>query len=101
MKLMDSFWKQYELDLQELRVSFLGWSLGYAREPKPEYLHLFLWDPQEEFCLINDKYGRAFVKRHVGSKTFYALNWFAFIFSYHLIISIFIKALNPIRILKR
>ena len=26
----------------------------------PEYRHLFLWDHQKEFCIVNSRYGRSF-----------------------------------------
>ena len=32
MKLTDTFWKSYELDLQEAKISYLNWAIGYARE---------------------------------------------------------------------
>jgi hypothetical protein len=60
MKLNDRFWKAYELDLQEIRLSYLSYCIGYAKEPKPEYRHLFLWDHQDQFCPIISRYGRAF-----------------------------------------
>ena len=60
MKLTDIFWKEYELDLQELKLSYLNWAFTQARAPNPKFGHLFLWDHQEEFCIINSRYGRAF-----------------------------------------
>lgn len=60
MKLTDTFWKLYELDLQEAKISYLNWAIGYAREPRQEFWHLFLWDHQEEFCIVNSRYGRSF-----------------------------------------
>jgi len=60
MKLTDIFWKEYELDLQEVKISYLNWAIGYAREPKQEYRHLFLWDHQKDFCIVNSRYGRSF-----------------------------------------
>ena len=60
MKLNDSFWKHFELDLQKIKLAYLNWAIGYAREPKPKYRHLFLWDHQEEYAVINSRYGRAF-----------------------------------------
>jgi integrase len=60
MNLNDSFWKLFELDINEIRLSFLSYCIGYAREPKPKYRHLFLWDHQNCFCPINSRYGRAF-----------------------------------------
>lgn len=60
MKLTDTFWKGYELDLQEVKISYLNWAIGYAREPRQEYRHLFLWDHQKEFCIVNSRYGRSF-----------------------------------------
>jgi hypothetical protein len=35
MKLNDSFWKHFELDLQEIKLAYLNWAIGYAKEPKP------------------------------------------------------------------
>jgi len=61
MKLTDIFWKEYELDLQEVIISYLNWAIGYARGPKQEYRHLFLWDHQKDFCIVNSRYGRSFV----------------------------------------
>ena len=60
MKLTNSFWWHLELDLAELRLNFLNYAIGYAREPVPKYRHLFLWDYQKDFCIINSRYGRAF-----------------------------------------
>lgn len=66
MTLNDSFWKHFELDLQEIKLSYLNWAIGYAREPKAEYRHLFLWDHQEKYVVINSRYGRAFNYSHYG-----------------------------------
>ncbi len=60
MQLNDSFWRHFELDLQEIKLAYLNWAIGYAREPKPEHRHMFLWDHQEAFCIINSRYGRSF-----------------------------------------
>jgi len=60
MMLNESFWRHFELDLQEIKLAYLNWAIGYAREPKPEYRHLFRWDHQDCFCIINSRYGRAF-----------------------------------------
>ena len=60
MKLTDTFWKLYELDLQEVKLSYLNWAIGYAPEPRQEFWHLFLWDHQEEFCIVDSRYGRSF-----------------------------------------
>ena len=60
MELNDSFWKHFELDLQEIKLSYLNWTIGYAKEPRVEYRHLFQWDHQDRFCPINSRYGRAF-----------------------------------------
>ena len=53
MTLTDLFWKHFELNLQKIKLSYLNWSIGYAREPKPEFVHLFLWNHQDHFCVIN------------------------------------------------
>jgi hypothetical protein len=60
MMLNESFWRHFELDLQEIKLAYLNWAIGYAREPKPEYRHLFRWEHQDCFCIINSRYGRAF-----------------------------------------
>ncbi len=60
MQLSDTFWKLYELDFQEIKVNFMSWAIGYAKEPKEKYRHLFLWGHQEDYCLIDSRYGRAF-----------------------------------------
>ena len=60
MILTDAFWKGFELDLAEIKISYLNWAIGYAREPNEEYRHLFLWPEQTEFCAVNSRYGRAF-----------------------------------------
>ena len=60
MKLTDIFWKEYELDLQELKISYLNWAITHAREPVVRFRHLFLWDHQKDFCIVNSRYGRAF-----------------------------------------
>jgi hypothetical protein len=33
MRLTDSFWKHYELDLQEVKIAYLNWAIDYAKEP--------------------------------------------------------------------
>jgi hypothetical protein len=61
MKMTETFLKLFELDLAaEVRLSYLNWSLNQAKEPLPKYRHLFLWEHQERFCIVNSKYGRAF-----------------------------------------
>ena len=60
MRLKETFWKQYELDLQEVKLAYLNWAVGYAKEPNSMYRHLFLWEHQKDFCLVDSKYGRAF-----------------------------------------
>lgn len=50
MKLTETFWKSYELDLQEVKISYLNWAIGYAREPHP-MLILFLY---LTFCYHGD-----------------------------------------------
>jgi hypothetical protein len=67
MMLNESFWRHFELDLQEIKLAYLNWAIGYAREPKPEYRHLFRWDHQDSFCLINSRYGRAFAISPFGA----------------------------------
>ena len=67
MKLNESFWRYFELDLQEIKLAHLNWAIGYGREPKPDYRHLFLWDHQDYFCPINSRYGRAFAFSPFGS----------------------------------
>jgi hypothetical protein len=60
MKLTETFWKSYELDLQEVKISYLNWAIGYAMEPRQGFRHLFLWDHQKEFFIVNSRYGRSF-----------------------------------------
>jgi hypothetical protein len=60
MILTDSFWRGFELDLAEIKISYLNWSIGYGREPPERYRHLFLWPGQVEFCAVNSRLGRAF-----------------------------------------
>jgi hypothetical protein len=67
MKLSDTFWKGYELDLQEVKISYLNWAISYAKVPKLQYRHLFLWDHQEQFGIINSRYGRAFAMSPFGT----------------------------------
>ena len=67
MKLTDKFWKTYELDLQEVKLSYLNWAIGYDREPKQKYRHLFLWDHQKEFSIVNSRYGRSYAISPFGS----------------------------------
>jgi len=67
MKLTDTFWKGYELDLQEVKLSYLNWAIGYTKEPEQRFRHLFLWDHQKEFCIVNSRYGRSFVISPFGS----------------------------------
>ena len=67
MILTDTFWRGFELDLAEIKMSYLNWALGYAREPEEQYRHLFLWPEQTEFCAVNSRYGRAFAISPLGS----------------------------------
>ena len=64
MRLTDSFWKHYELDLQEVKIAYLNWAIDHikepGKEPGSEHRHLFLWDHQTNFCLVDSRYGRAF-----------------------------------------
>ena len=46
MRLADSFWKHYELDLQEVKIIYLNWAIDHIKEPGSEHRHLFLWDHQ-------------------------------------------------------
>jgi hypothetical protein len=66
MILTDAFWRGFELDLAEIKMSYLNWALGYAREPEEHYRHLFLWPEQTEFCAVNSRYGRAFAISPLG-----------------------------------
>ena len=66
MILTDAFWKNYELDLAEIKVSYLNWAIGYAREPPQQYRHLFLWPQQSEFCIVGSRYGRSFAISPLG-----------------------------------
>jgi hypothetical protein len=67
MKLTDAFCIEYELDLQEAKLSYLNWAIGYTTEPRPEFYHLFLWDHQKEFCIVNSRYGHSFAISPFGS----------------------------------
>jgi hypothetical protein len=60
MILTDAFWKNYKLDLAEIKVSYLNWAIGYAKEPPQQYRHLFLWPQQSEYCIVDSRYGRSF-----------------------------------------
>jgi hypothetical protein len=60
MILTDAFWRGFELDLAEIKTSYLNWAIGYAREPPEQYRHLFLWPQQSEYCVVDSRYGRAF-----------------------------------------
>ena len=66
MKLTDAFWKEYEFDLQEVKIAYLSWAITYAKEPDPRFLHLFLWDHQKDFCIINSRFGRSFAMSAFG-----------------------------------
>ena len=52
--------KNYELDLAEIKVSYLNWAIGYGKEPAEQYRHLFLRPEQTEFCIVGSRYGRSF-----------------------------------------
>jgi hypothetical protein len=60
MKLSDSFWKGFELDIQEAKIAYLKWAISNFKEPPTKYRHLLLWDHQKDFCIVNSRYGRAF-----------------------------------------
>jgi hypothetical protein len=66
MRLSETFWEEYELDLQEVKLSYLNWAIGYATAPKQEFVHLFLWDYQKEFCIVNSRFGRSFANSPFG-----------------------------------
>ena len=66
MILTDIFWKRYELDLQEVKLAYLNWAVDYAKEPGPGQRNLFLWEHQQQFCLIDSRYGRAFAVSPFG-----------------------------------
>ncbi|CAD7767175.1 MAG: hypothetical protein DNFNHJIP_00582 [Candidatus Argoarchaeum ethanivorans] len=67
MYLTERFWKTYELDLQEVKLSYLNWAIGYATEPLQKYRHLFLWNHQKQFSIVNSRYGRSFAISPFGS----------------------------------
>lgn len=68
MKLTSAFWREFELDLAEVKIAYLNWAIGYMKEPSPRYRHLFLWeDYQTDFCIVNSRYGRAFSISPFGS----------------------------------
>ena len=48
------------MDLQEVKLAYLNWAISYAKAPDVSHRHLFLWEHQDEFCLVDSKYGRAF-----------------------------------------
>jgi len=60
MKLTDIFWKEYELDLQEVKISYLNWAITNAREPAVRFRHLFLFLIPVKVCILNSRYGRSF-----------------------------------------
>lgn len=60
MKLSKSFWKGFELDIQELRLSYIDWALRCLKEPPSKYRHLFLWEEHKSLFVINSRYGRCF-----------------------------------------
>lgn len=66
MILDDAFWRGFELDIQEIKIRYLNWAIGYAREPPERYRHLFLWPEQTEYCAVNARYGRAFAISPLG-----------------------------------
>jgi hypothetical protein len=66
MILTDAFWRGFELDLAEIKMSYLNWALGYAREPEEQYRHLFLRPEQTEYCVVNSCFGRAFAISPLG-----------------------------------
>ena len=41
MKLTDIFWKKDEIDLQEVKISYLNWAITHARESVSECLRSF------------------------------------------------------------
>jgi hypothetical protein len=60
MNLSETFWRGFELDLAEIKVSYLNWAIGYGKEPPEQYRHLFLWPEQTEFCIVGSRYGSSF-----------------------------------------
>jgi len=67
MKLLDSFWKAYELDLQEVKIAYLNWAIRCLKEPPSKYKHLLQWEDQESLFVINSRYGRSFSISPFGS----------------------------------
>ncbi len=47
MRLKMAFWRQYELDFQEVKLAYLNWAVGYVKEPIPVHRHLFYWEHQK------------------------------------------------------
>jgi hypothetical protein len=60
MMLSDWFWKDFEMDLQEVKIQYLWWALEHMRPPSPRFFKVFLWDEQKKFCIVNSRFGRAF-----------------------------------------
>lgn len=67
MKLSVSFWKAYDLDLQEAKMAYLNWAIRCIKEPPSSYRHLFQWEDQKSIFLINSRYGRSFSISPFGS----------------------------------
>jgi hypothetical protein len=67
MKLSDSFWSAYELDLQEVKIAYLNWAIRCLKEPPPNFKHLFQWEDQASLYAINSRYGRCFSISPFGS----------------------------------
>jgi hypothetical protein len=60
MKLTSTF-REFELDLAEVKIAYLNWAIGYMKEPSPRYRHLFFWeDYPPGFYITHSKYGRSF-----------------------------------------
>ena len=66
MRLSTSFWKAFELDLQEVKIAYLNWAIRCLKEPPPEYRQLFQWEDQKSIYVINSRYGRSYSISPVG-----------------------------------
>jgi len=42
MKLSDTFWQAFEVDLQEVKISYLDWAITQVKEPEQRFRHMFL-----------------------------------------------------------
>ena len=68
MKISDQWWRNFEIDLQVVRLGYLYYVIHRAWQPNPEHLHLFNWEEYgDKYTPIHSRFGRGFSISPFGS----------------------------------